>query len=873
MTQPEPASPDDLLDDLRRREAILQAVGFAAEEFIANEGWEERMPVVLRRLGEAADVSRAYVFENAIADNGELVSSARWEWDAEGVEPITPVSQDWPYGDRLQRWADLLGAGVQIHGPVSSFPDEEAAILRDEGTRSVIMVPLFVEGAWWGFTGFDDCLSDRRWTQGELDALRTAAGTISAAIERSRAAWRLSLRDAILQAVGFASERFLREESWRESIDAVLERLGLAANASRAYVFENYLDERNRLLMSQRYEWVSPGIAPMIDSAADHDYPYEMGFDRWAKVLSAGGTVSGPLDSFAGAERADMESEDIKSLIVVPIVASGTWWGFLGFDDCLEQREWPSALSEALKVAAGTLGAAIEREQQQLRVRHAEARFRALIEQVPLAVYTSGPESLSETTYISPQIEAITGYPAQRWIEEPGLWEDVLHPEDRERVLATVEGSRATGTPYRCEYRLIRLGGDTVWIHDEATIVTTIEGAPAGWLGIAIDITERKAREGAEIRATELEAAGRAKSEFLSRVSHELRTPLNAILGFGQLLDLDVENEEQHENVAQILSAGHHLLELVDEVLEISTIEMGAFRSVIEPVHVRAVVSEALHLAAPMAMDADIRIMAEDDPLLDRRLLADHRRLRQVLLNLLTNGIKYNREGGAVRLTIETAPEDRLAITVEDTGPGIPEDKLENLWVPFDRLGAEQRAIEGTGLGLTLSRRLVEGMGGTIAVTSEVGTGTRFTVTLPETTRTAWSDDHRDDGQVPALPGTAMVVLCIEDNASNLRLVQALLQRRPEIRLLTATQGTSGLQLAGRHAPDAILLDLHLPDISGEEVLTQLKGEPGTADIPVIIVSADAAPGRIEEVRALGAADYLTKPLDVRRLLEALDAI
>jgi PAS domain S-box-containing protein len=381
-------------------------------------------------------------------------------------------------------------------------------------------------------------------------------------------------------------------------------------------------------------------------------------------------------------------------------------------------------------------------------------------------------------------------------------------------------------------------------------------------------------REIGERRRAEIEAgrANHAKSEFLSRMSHELRTPLNAVLGFAQLLEIDSLTAGQGDSVDHILRGGRHLLGLIDEVLDISRIEAGHLSISLEPVLLGEVIQETFELIQPVAATWKVRLDGELPEAGDCYVLADRQRLKQVLLNFLSNAVKFNRSGGMVRISVEEAPGARLRVKVSDTGPGIAPRLMGRLFTPFDRLGAETRGVEGTGLGLALSKRLAEVMGGAVGVDSVVGQGSTFWVELPRA-------ESPVKGVAPpaiipdeALP-TRGVVLYIEDNLPNLRLVERLLAHRPNVKLLSAMLGSLGLEMAREHRPDLILLDLQLPDIPGAAVLARLQRDAETRQIPVIVISADATPGQIRRLRAAGAREFLTKPLDVKRLFQLLDDV
>ena len=371
------------------------------------------------------------------------------------------------------------------------------------------------------------------------------------------------------------------------------------------------------------------------------------------------------------------------------------------------------------------------------------------------------------------------------------------------------------------------------------------------------------------------EQSNRAKSDFLNRMSHELRTPLNAILGFGQLLELSADDPEQADNVQEILHAGRHLLELINEVLDLARIEAGKVTISREPVSLSSLLAECLTLIGPLADERGISII-EPDQGCDRYVSADRTRLKQVLLNLLSNAVKYNREQGSVRILC--APEDAtLQVRIRDTGPGLTAEQQARLFTAFERLDADRDAIEGTGIGLALSKTLVTLMDGEIGAESTLGQGSVFWVRLPASAAPENLDDPPPGQQ--SVPDTGVVdqsrvdVLCIEDNPANLRLIERALARREGLRLLAANAPASGLELVAVYNPSLILLDINLPDMDGYQVMDRLQADPATRDIPVVAISANAMPSDLQRGEAAGFKHYLTKPIDLERLLQVVDEI
>ncbi len=401
---------------------------------------------------------------------------------------------------------------------------------------------------------------------------------------------------------------------------------------------------------------------------------------------------------------------------------------------------------------------------------------------------------------------------------------------------------------------------------NESTRVEPEGAAEVATLGRAFNEMAERLQQ----RQVELLAASRAKSDFLARVSHELRTPLNAILGFGQLLEMDDLDEQSADSVRQILRAGHHLLDLIDEVLDISRIESDSLRISMEPVPVLGVFGDVQSMIAPLAMEREITLrVGEVDPGL--HVLCDQQRLKQILLNLLSNAVKYNHRGGEIEVSAELKG-DEVEILVADGGIGISPSDQERLFTPFERLDAEREGhAEGTGLGLALSERLARLMGGSLRLKESDESGSTFALSMRRADRMPQPEALPDGPRPRRRRDGELLVVCIEDNNANFELVERILEDYGPTRIHAAIQGTIGLDLIRQHKPDLVLLDLHLPDISGEEVLSRLKSDPETRDVPVIIMSADATTGHRNRLIEAGAICYLTKPLDVREFLDQVE--
>ncbi|MGE7993714.1 ATP-binding response regulator [Pseudomonas sp. NPDC089554] len=392
-------------------------------------------------------------------------------------------------------------------------------------------------------------------------------------------------------------------------------------------------------------------------------------------------------------------------------------------------------------------------------------------------------------------------------------------------------------------------------------------------LSTILDITRQKETEKAlQLAKHEAERANHAKSEFLSSMSHELRTPLNAVLAFAQVLEMDGHlNAVQLDSVNEIIHAGSHLLRLINEVLDLAGIESGRMSLSLEAVDASALVRRCAQLVHPMAASREIALKVDVGE--DINVQADHQRLKQVLLNLLSNAIKYTLPGGTVHIAIENL-EPCIRIAVSDTGVGISPERVKALFQPFNRLGAEQAVIEGTGIGLVITRKLTEAMGGQIGIESEPGRGSCFWVDLPRAQAAPQPPLPAREASFAQLSarGEKPYILYIDDNPVNLKLVSQILDRLRNVHLVTMHVPEIGIEFALAQQPDLIMLDINLPGMDGYQVLKVLQSHLQLRHVPVIALSANAMPCDIERGITAGFCDYLTKPLDIGRLLSCIDA-
>lgn len=392
----------------------------------------------------------------------------------------------------------------------------------------------------------------------------------------------------------------------------------------------------------------------------------------------------------------------------------------------------------------------------------------------------------------------------------------------------------------------------------------------------AIAIDRAYALENAQAARAEAERHSNAKTEFISLLAHETRTPLTAVIGFAELLQIDASSNEQRKWADAIARGGRHMLHLVNDLLEIARIEAKKIELAIEPVSVDALVDEALALMLPMARERSIDVERVDSDAFHRDVQADPARLTQVLLNLVSNAIKFNRDDGSVVVSAKESGDQTLVIAVADTGPGIDPERISELFTPFERLGAESGSVQGTGLGLAVAKGLVEAMGGTLSVESAHGEGSTFLVELPQAPTHKPRVRHDREKPVELRSDSSIVgdVLYIEDEPANVELVKQLLARlRPAVKLHASPDGRSGIERATQHVPDLLLLDLHLPDIAGSDVLCAIREQPQTVDVPVIIVSAavDSDVKSVSEMLREDADAYLTKPFNLNRFLDLID--
>jgi signal transduction histidine kinase len=532
-------------------------------------------------------------------------------------------------------------------------------------------------------------------------------------------------------------------------------------------------------------------------------------------------------------------------------------------DTALQDLHDLAVTAAALSIdASGRRRAEDALAEQRARTRAADARMAAVLRAVPDLWFVLDDEGHYKHCSNPEHPALVKPYEEFRH----SRLAEVLPPHLARQAHAAMQAARASGESQRFEYDLAVKGGAVG--HYEGRM----SPMPDGELLLLIrDLTDLHAlaNEVRDKQAAEL--ASRSKSEFLSRMSHEMRTPLNAVIGFAQLMRL--QGGARLDYADHVLQAGQHLLALIDDVLDLQQVEAGRMTLNVQALSPSALLANCVALLEPLARSRNVQQVVDNSapqvPALAhgmRQVLADEQRLRQVLLNIGSNAIKYNRAGGKVRWSVESAAAGRLALVVEDTGPGMTPEQQVRLFQPFERLGRENSALEGSGLGLLIARRLAEEMGGTLVVHSRPGQGTRVVVALP--VAPALQPPPPPPQKAPPLR-----LLYVEDNRLNALLFEETLKQHTDVQLRVAEDGAAALTMAADAWPDVLVLDANLPGATGYEVLQQLRALPGLADVPAFMCSADALPEDLQRAKAAGFRGYWTKPLELSRILSDLKAL
>jgi len=515
----------------------------------------------------------------------------------------------------------------------------------------------------------------------------------------------------------------------------------------------------------------------------------------------------------------------------------------------------------------------------------AEARWKLALDGAGDGVWDYDEDT--GVAFFSPTWKRMLGHDEHEVGSRLEEWFSRIHSDDRERVVGALNRYRAGQAPaYREQYRLRHRDGHWLWVDDFGHIVERRDdGSARRLVGVHSDVTRQRLADQALRDKQAAELASRAKSEFLSRMSHEMRTPLNAVIGFTQLLRLQGGNDRHKlgQYSEHILAAGQHLLALVNDVLDLQQVEEGRLSLTVAPLWLHEALEEALELTRPLARPRGIELRSEVPR--GVRVNADAQRLRQVLLNVLSNGVKYNRDGGVLRCALEAGNGGCCVLRIEDSGPGLSREQLARLFQPFERLGLESSGIEGSGLGLIIARQLMREMRGNLRINSRPGDGTQVRLDLPLAVEqsahappvapaeppptTAWTTNLA----ALAEPTPALRMLYVEDNRINALLFEEAIKLRGGVELRVAEDGEEALALVAQWSPDVLVLDAHLPGMSGYELLRALRQVPGLEEAPAFMCSADAMPDDVQRAKAAGFIGYWTKPIDIARVMRDLDAL
>lgn len=902
------------------RERYLTALVEIQTRLLAHTDVSKLYDPILEILGQVSGASRVYIFENHRDPLGNLLMSQRAEWCAAGIslEIANPLLQNLPYQPLFSRWEKVLMAGGIIDGRIADFPPCEQELLQAQGILSILIFPLTVNAKFWGFIGFDNCVQARTSDDLEIRLLQSAASAISLALERMQADRQLQQqaeRERLLRAIALRIRQSLNLD---EILACTADEIRQVLKTDRVLIYR--FDGCHGILVaaSVRENWeVQAQQASHQIWYQDETVDYDQSQTQVINDIEQQGLPAQYL--------ALMRYLQIKAKIVVPVFQGENFWGVLAVHQCSTSRQWHSFEIDLVQQLAVQVAIAIQQAQLFSQLQHQTQREH-LLNQLSQTLHPRHEPSyilqeIVSRTGASFGVDRalICAFDTEirvlnEWRKNDQVismlnfraplaeWPDLLDPQsdfNQRRPFYTFDYSKVPLTPTRqrqIEQEQTRsVLSVPIFIHDKlfgslalqtTTHYRTFTQEEIHFLSriadqAAIALYNAQSYECLEQlvqqRTQELEqekriseAASRAKSEFLATMSHELRTPLNAILGLSQILQQEIFGSlspKQLDYIHHIHSSGEHLLMLINDILDLAKVEAGRETLSLVSLVIPDLCNYCLALVRQQANEQGLQLLSEIDPAA-QVCIADERRVKQMLLNLLSNAIKFTPDG-IVSLVVKKEP-DGISFSVIDTGIGIPAEKLSLLFQPFSQLDSRlSRRYPGTGLGLALSRKLAHLHGGTITVESTVNQGSRFVLYLPDSpvdgSRAAIDGLSPCDRSTLAHPSIGRILL-VEDDLCSATLLQDYL-RAVGHQVEHLSDGVNFLKRVRAFNPHLILLDVQLSqDVTGLDLLQNLRSQPDLQDLTVVMVTAMAMAGDREKFLQAGATNYLSKPLDIVQL-------